>query len=126
MPDGVQAVRCYSDGVEIEHTAKPEAVSAWMANCSHAWDSRQQLIRLRMGQATYSVDFVRAAFAEQPAERELPSYPCGAMSPTSEPRRQQRTTQSGAGLGMPQPWRHGPRVVSFHSFKGALAAPRRS
>lgn len=122
MPDGVQAVRCYSDGVEIEHTAEPEAVSAWLGELfAHAWDSRQQLIRLRIGQATYSVDFVRAAFAEQPAERELPSYPLWRdvtylknLGDSSE------TTQSGAGLGMPQPWRHGPRVVSFHSFKGGV------
>ncbi|MDD2728025.1 ParA family protein [Malikia sp.] len=122
MPEGVQAVRCYSDGVEIEHTTKPEAISAWLAELfAHAWDSRQQLIRLRIGQAAYPVDFVRVLVTEQPPARELPSYPLWRdvtylkdLSDSSE------AEQVAAGFGMPQPWSSGPRVVSFHSFKGGV------
>lgn len=122
MPEGVQAVRCYSDGVEIEHAAEPEVVSAWLAELfAHAWDSRQQLIRLRIGQAAYPVDFVRVVVTEQPPARELPSYPLWRdvtylkdLSDSSE------AEQRAAGFGMPAPWNSGPRVVSFHSFKGGV------
>lgn len=122
MPEGVQAVRCYSDGLEIEHVAEPEAISAWLAVLfEHAWNPRQQLIRLRIGQAAYPVDFVRVVVTEQPPARELPSYPLWRdvtylkdLSNSSE------AEQNAAGFGMPQLWSSGPRVVSFHSFKGGV------
>ena len=122
MPEGVQAVRCYSDGVEIEHVGEVDAATAWLSDLfQQAWDSRQQLIRLRIGQATYPVDFVRVVLTEQPPARELPSYPLWRdvtylkdLSDSSE------AEQSAAGFGLPQPWSSGPRVVSFHSFKGGV------
>lgn len=122
MPEGIQAVRCYSDGVEIEHTAKPETVSAWLTELFvHAWDSRQQLIRLRIGQAAYPVDLVPVVDKYSPPTHELPSYPLWRdvtylkdLSDSSE------AVQSAAGFGMPAPWSSGPRVVSFHSFKGGV------
>ena len=120
MPEGVHAVRCYSDGVEIEHAAEPEAVSAWLAELfAQAWDARQKCLRLRIGQAAYRVDFVPAP--DSLPARELPSYPLWRdvaylkdLSDSSD------SAQSAAGLTLPQPWSCGPRVVSFHSFKGGV------
>lgn len=122
MPEGILAVRCYSDGVEIDHAAEPEVVSAWLAELfAHAWDSRQQLIRLRIGQAAYPVDFVRVVVTAQPPARELPSYPLWRdVTYLKDLSHRSQAEQSAAGHGMPEPWGSGPRVVSFHSFKGGV------
>lgn len=121
LPSGVHAIRCYSDGAEIEHSAALADVQAWLKQVfGRAWKIDECGIQLRTGATPYPVALspVPATTAAAPAVRPYPLWREVTYLPdlTDRPLSDDGLAQSG----MPALWADGPRLVSFHSFKGGV------
>ncbi len=119
LPKGVHAVSCFFDGMDISHSAPVDQVIKWLSDVfKHAFDATNCTIRLRIGEHSYQVNLEKVE--DLPAVR-LPTYPLwrdvtylkdseqlidGESSPPAEK--------------LPKRWSQGPRIVSFHSFKGGV------
>jgi hypothetical protein len=54
FPDGVHAIDCFSDGMEIHHTVDATVVDKWMIGIfGHAYESEQRIVRLRIAGGQY-------------------------------------------------------------------------
>lgn len=125
LPVGVYAIDCFADGMEILHAAEASRVEDWLTGLfGHAYDREQKAVRLRIGEAKYSVKLVKET--SEPAATFGQTYPLWrdvTYLPTAEP------PPPPAGVENPQPagpgacpeaWSTGPDMVSFHSFKGGV------
>lgn len=120
LPEGIHAAHCFSDGMDIDHSAPLQIVHAWLSEVfGSAYDEAQASIRLRIADAQYPVSFetvsaktdsVQSAGLTYPLWREVTYLPGSSTSPLSERN----------GVKQPEAWTDGPRMVSFHSFKGGV------
>lgn len=121
LPEGLHAIDCFSDGMEIRHAAHDEIVDDWMSEVfGHAYDRDHRAIRLQMAEAKYPVQLVKEA-AVQPSEVHL-AYPLWqdvAYLP-AEASDQRTTLSEPPQRPWPKFWQTGPDMVSFHSFKGGV------
>ncbi|TCT21574.1 KGGVGR-motif variant AAA ATPase [Thiobaca trueperi] len=125
LPDGIQGVDCFADGMEIRHAADPSQVDSWLSDLfGHAYQREPQAIILRIGNATYPVELVQentaAALAtgqNYPLWRDVTYLPAD----TNEAETGVTAALEGRPLAnAPKDWENGPALVSFHSFKGGV------
>lgn len=123
LPKGIHAVRCYADGMEVHHSVSETEVQTWLAQVfNRAWIAAQVGVELRIGAKIYPVEFVQADVRSFTTSQPLPVYPLWRdvgylCDPTSE---QTDNDMELSTRGLPSPWTQGPRLVSFHSFKGGV------
>lgn len=118
LPVGVHSVRCFSDGVDITHSTSIMEVQKWLSHLfSRAFDSYHNTIRLRIGEVPYVVTLLEEA--EQTPTNELPLYPLW-RDVTYLREREEGDKVKAVGCTLPTKLSDGPRVVSFHSFKGGV------
>lgn len=124
LPPGIHAVRCYSDGAEIEHSNALVDVQAWLKTVfGRAWQAAQGGIVLRVGAASiYPISFIaiEAGLAE-PVSESTP-YPLWREVAYLRDLTDDVATEEATGTvsPMPKPWSEGPHMASFHSFKGGV------
>lgn len=74
LPVGVYAIDCFADGMEILHAAEASRVEDWLTGLfGHAYDREQKAVRLRIGEAKYSVKLVKET--SEPAATFGQTYP---------------------------------------------------
>src|SRR5690606_10007818 len=75
LPSGVLGVDCFASGMEIRHTeGADDAIGTWLAQVfGRAYLQKQPAIQLRIGQATYPIEFVQEQVPVLPAKSQ--SYP---------------------------------------------------
>lgn len=124
LPPGIHAVRCYSDGAEIEHSNALVDAQAWLKTVfGRAWQAEQGGIVLRVGAASiYPISFIamEAGLAE-PVSESTP-YPLWREVAYLRDLTDDVATEEATGTAstMPKPWSEGPHMASFHSFKGGV------
>lgn len=112
LPKGIYKVSCFSDGLDITYSCTKTEVLDWLtAIFKHAFDSEKCSIRLRIGDHQYPVNFDESPVLET---SDLPTYPLWRDVTYL----QESTDEIISKL--PTPWDSGPRIVSFHSFKGGV------
>jgi len=122
LPEGIHAVHCFSDGMDIDHSAPLQVVHAWLSEMfGSAYDESQASIRLRIADAQFPVSFetvsaktdpVQSAGLTYPLWREVTYLPDSSASETPIPEK--------IAFKLPEAWADGPRMVAFHSFKGGV------
>lgn len=117
MPQGVHSVRCFSDGMDVTHSASTAEIHAWLTTIfKQAFDSTNCTVRLRIGDHAYQVNLELVAPVNTIG---LPTYPLW-RDVTYLQDLQNSGQSNGLTLDLPLPWGPGPRMVSFHSFKGGV------
>lgn len=121
LPEWLTAIDCFSDGMEIHHTAQDTLVDDWMTGVfGHVYDREQRVIRLRITEAKYPVQLVLEAASQSTGMHQTyPLWQEVTYLPAEEP------DQPPPFPGLPpHPWPEdlapGPDMVSFHSFKGGV------
>lgn len=125
LPAGIEAVQCFSDGMEVRHadTIPLATIHGWLSQLfGAAYDQTQSAIRLRIGPTPYPVSFEAVSPHPTSASARV-TYPLWRevaylSAPSSD-----ATPNDEAPLFKPPPqWSDdkGPQVVSFHSFKGGV------
>lgn len=106
-PFGVGQVRCFYDGVDIE-TNDPSLASAWLSSVFGVhFDPATAAITLGIGGHPYSVSFSESSDSSK--------------KPTPYPLwREQAYLKTEARKRLPAKFSSGPKIVSFHSFKGGV------
>lgn len=116
LPEGVHSVDCYHDGVDIAHSVDGVTVEAWLRDIfGRAFSEQPAQLHLRAGNGEYPVRLERVS-APAAARRLLPLYPLWrdvAYLPVDE-------NSAPCFSNLPAPFVAGPRMVSFHSFKGGV------
>lgn len=116
LPEGVHSVDCYHDGVDIAHSVDEITVEAWLNGIfGKAFSVQPAQLHLRAGNGEYPVRLERV-LAPIAARRLLPLYPLWrevAYLPVDE-------SSAPYFQNLPVPFAGGPRMVSFHSFKGGV------
>lgn len=116
LPEGVHSVDCYHDGVDIAHSVDGVTVEGWLNGIfGKAFSAQPAQLHLRAGNGVYPV---RLGLVSAPvvARRLLPLYPLWrdvAYLPVDE-------SSAPCFSNLPAPFIDGPRMVSFHSFKGGV------
>lgn len=120
LPEGVLAIDCFADVMEIRHAAAALLVDNWLAGLfGHAYDRERRAIRLRIAEASYPVVLVQEA-GEEPATTVGQTYPLW-RDVTYLPTETSGQPPSGEpNLPPAATWTTGPDLVSFHSFKGGV------
>ena len=115
MPEGVQSVDCYHDGMDIAYSADRATVEHWLKTVfGKAFSTQPWQLSLRAGDGVYPIRLEQAGAVAQP--RQLPLYPLWREvayledAPNSTP----------VSFDLPSAFTEGPRMVSFHSFKGGV------
>lgn len=122
LPSGVHSIRCFSDGADIYHSAMLADMRSWLSELfGRAYDSSTDSIRLRIGETPYPLTFLEEK-AQETTPYELPTYPLWRDVTYLKQRDESEATNESQGAGiLPAAWpTEGPRVVSFHSFKGGV------
>lgn len=125
LPQGVLAVDCFADGMEIRHAIDDSQVHDWLTGLfSHAYDRERNVICLRIGEAVYPVELLLEA--SEPATATAQTYPLwrdvtylpiaklDGTDPEGEPSQQENVPTC------PAVFPASPVMVSFHSFKGGV------
>lgn len=106
-PAGVVQVRCFYDGVEVE-TSVSTLASAWLTDIFPvSYDSVSNSISFAIGSSSYPVSFVSPSdVPDKPIQ-----YPLW---------REQAYLKTQTDKRFPDAFSSGPKMVSFHSFKGGV------
>lgn len=131
LPADVLGVDCFSSGMEIRHAPGADvAVASWLAKIfDRAFLQEQSAIQLRIGQATYPIEFIQDQLSTAPSTgQNYPLWRDVTYLPVSQ--------EEGSGVESPTPnavlrldcntvrtpqrFVDGPDLVSFHSFKGGV------
>jgi MinD-like ATPase involved in chromosome partitioning or flagellar assembly len=120
LPHGVLGIDCFSDGMEIRHSAESNQLDDWLARLfGHAYRREPRSIRLRIGPTDYPVDLVRDDDSGPGFEgRTYPLWQDMTYVPTGED--EQTDPHPIIDTNMPPAWQTEPPLVSFHSFKGGV------
>lgn len=125
LPEGVQSIDCFSDGMEIRHADEASHVHSWLASVfTHSYSREEGVIRLRIGQAVYPVSLLPDPSAPTiglnqtyPLWRDVAYLP---TLPSDEQCAGGPTLLPAPVATKPAVWTGGPDMVSFHSFKGGV------
>ncbi|MCH5510597.1 KGGVGR-motif variant AAA ATPase [Pseudomonas fragariae (ex Marin et al. 2024)] len=106
-PAGVNLVRCFYDGVEIE-TSVQTLATAWLKEVfDRYYDPDLGAITMAIGDSQYPVSFAQSN--DEPSK------------PTQYPLwREQAYLKPKIEKPLPEKFSSGPKMVSFHSFKGGV------
>lgn len=125
LPQGVWGVDCFASGMEVRHNTEESCVTEWLSEIfGHAHDPDRNTIRLRIGEASYPIEYVYEAAIRHATA--LPTYPLWrdvAYLPKEESTQTDGATVPGKAnfpKNQPSAWGSGPDLVSFHSFKGGV------
>lgn len=121
LPDGVNAIDCFAEGMDISHCNADGDVKTWLQDVfGSAYDGENNAIRLRIGSNTqYQITFL-------PARQNLSSsgsttYPLWRdVTYMREPVINENASTPEPVAVFPTPWVGGPQILSFHSFKGGV------
>lgn len=115
LPAGVQAMDCYHDGMDIAHSGDEETIKQWLQDVfGKAFSASACNLALRAGAGHYPIRFETVA---PQAQRQLPLYPLWREvaylheTPPDAP---------APPFPLPPDFGDGPKMVSFHSFKGGV------
>lgn len=131
LPSGVLGVDCFSSGMEIRHLEGADlAVAPWLSQIfGRAYLPEQSAIQLRIGQATYPIEFVQDQVSVAPSVgQNYPLWRDVTYLPVTQndgtelgPLANSEASSSGASIvRTPRRFVDGPDLVSFHSFKGGV------
>lgn len=122
LPDGVIGFDCFASGMEIRHTSDDASVGDWLFEIfGNAYQKKDRLIRLRIGDASYPVDFLFDNAASQPAiGQNYPLWRDVTYLPSEEQLPIDQNSPPSRSKNNPILWQEGPGLVSFHSFKGGV------
>lgn len=118
LPEGVHAIDCYHDGVDISHSSSEEAVKSWLQvvfGKSFSADDLQ--LALRAGGGSYPVRFEKVA---PQVQRQLPLYPLWREVAYLQEANAHGHHASAARYQLPGGFDEGPQLIAFHSFKGGV------
>ncbi|MFT4924099.1 MAG: cellulose biosynthesis protein BcsQ [Phenylobacterium sp.] len=105
---GILAIRCFSDGAEIEYDGEKPAIFTWLTTVFGRYFSAEQFsITLGIAQAQYPIDFIQSPTTSVQA---IPSYPLWSDQVYLNPAMQK----------YPPPNTEKPKIIAFHSFKGGV------
>ena len=115
LPEGVHWVDCYADAMDVAHSGEEQAVLVWLSSIfGKAFNTEDMQISLRAGGGCYTVRFEQVAV---PPAKKLTIYPLwrdmAYLQASTQP-------QSNTPLNLPPAYADGPKMVSFHSFKGGV------
>ena len=115
LPEGVHSVDCYHDGMDIAHSAEAAVVRGWLQTVfGKAFSLEFWQLHLRAGDGVYPIRLEQVDATERP--NQLPLYPLWREvaylkdAPDGTP----------VPFDLPHAFTDGPRMVSFHSFKGGV------
>lgn len=118
LPEGVHAVECYHDGVEISHSATEDAVKQWLQGVfGKAFSGDDLQLTLRAGGGIYPVRFGKV---EPQAQRQLPLYPLWREVAYLQETKAQESLNPASQFQLPANFEDGPQLIAFHSFKGGV------
>jgi MinD-like ATPase involved in chromosome partitioning or flagellar assembly len=121
LPEGVHWVDCFADGMEVAHSCQPQDVLTWLSEIfGKTINTKLMHITLRAGGGLYAVRLEQVA--DTPAKK-LPVYPLWRDMVYLKATPQTPATTTAAtpsALVMPLAYTEGPKIVSFHSFKGGV------
>ena len=114
LPVGVHSVDCYYDGMDIAHSSDEVRVHQWLQSVfGKAFSASESSLALRAGAGNYPIRF---EVVEPQVQRQLPLYPLWREVAYLE----DVSTSEPAHFVLPPAFTQGPRMVSFHSFKGGV------
>lgn len=125
FPAGIEAIQCFSDGMEVRHadTIPLTDIHGWLSELfGAAYDQTQSAIRLHIGQTSYPVSF-EAVFPHRTSASTRVTYPLWReVAYLSAPSSDATPENEAPSVKPPPQWSddNGPQVVSFHSFKGGV------
>lgn len=118
LPQGVHAVECYHDGMDISHSVAEETVKQWLLGVfGKSFSSEDLQLTLRAGGGIYPVRFEKV---EPQAQRQLPLYPLWREVAYLQETPVQANTLASAPFQLPANFTDGPQLIAFHSFKGGV------
>ena len=123
LPDGVSSIDCFANGMEIRHYTEEANVASWLSGIfGHAHDPDRNTIRLHIGETSYPIEYVREAVIKPSSAQ--PTYPLWRdvvyLETLAQPDENATLNQANSPTDQPQAWDRGPKLVSFHSFKGGV------
>ena len=115
LPAGVHSVDCYHDGMDIAHSAEAAVVEGWLQTVfGKAFSLELWQLHLRAGDGVYPIRLEQVDATEK--THQLPLYPLwrevAYLKDTPD--------DTPAPFDLPSALTDGPRMVSFHSFKGGV------
>lgn len=115
MPDGIQSVDCYHDGMDIAHFCAAGAVEVWLQSVfGKAFFNQPHRLHLRAGDGMYPVRLESIEELDKPSR--LPLYPLWRDIAYLSDDDQGTPTP----IDLPAAFTDGPKLISFHSFKGGV------
>lgn len=115
LPEGVHWVDCYADGMDIAISCEEQPVQAWVFSIfGKAFNAESMQISLRAGAGIYAVRLEKIAASPPKKQVVYPLWRDMAYLQTSA------YPQSSSPLNLPPAYTTGPKMVSFHSFKGGV------
>lgn len=116
LPDGIQGIDCFADGMGIRHAVSAATADDWLRRifgAAYLKADKGRPIRLRMDDARYPVEQVTDAGEAVPLGRTYPLWRDVTYLPEAEDSHDRQGP-------FPSLWSEGPTLVSFHSFKGGV------
>jgi MinD-like ATPase involved in chromosome partitioning or flagellar assembly len=118
LPEGIHAIDCYHDGMDISHSATEDAVRQWLQGIfGKAFSGDDLQLTLRAGGGIYPVRFEKV---EPQAQRQLPLYPLWREVAYLQETNAQANVVTAAQFQLPADFEDGPQLMAFHSFKGGV------
>ena len=118
LPEGVHAVECYHDGMDISHSVSEDTVKQWLAGVfGKSFSSEDLQLTLRAGGGIYPVRFEKV---EPQAQRQLPLYPLWREVAYLQETPVPDNASAAAPFQLPANFADGPQLIAFHSFKGGV------
>lgn len=118
LPEGVHAVECYHDGMDISHSVSEDTVKQWLAGVfGKSFSSEDLQLTLRAGGGIYPVRFEKV---EPQVQRQLPLYPLWREVAYLQETQVPDNASAAAPFQLPANFTDGPQLIAFHSFKGGV------
>lgn len=117
LPDGVNSIDCFSDGMEIR-AVRPPLIHDWLSSIfGQSYEKENSTIHLRIEDAKYPVDIIKESLLP-PSGTSL-TYPLW-RDVTYLPAEESEDDVHFSAKRWPEEWSTPPSMVSFHSFKGGV------
>ncbi|QTX21555.1 KGGVGR-motif variant AAA ATPase [Comamonas aquatica] len=115
LPEGVHSVDCYHDGMDIAYSGEEAGVKDWLQTVfGKAFFHAPWQLHLRAGDGVYPIRLEQVEAAPRP--HRLPLYPLWREVAYLD----DAPDSTSAVFDLPHAFTDGPRMVSFHSFKGGV------
>lgn len=113
LPEAVHWVDCYPDGMDIAHSCEQKLVLDWLFDVfGKTFNTEKMQISLRAGGGWYAVRLEQVPV--------LPAKKIGVYPLWRDIAYLQVSTQDKSNIKFPTAYTDGPKIISFHSFKGGV------